>query len=32
VTVSRLEVRHGQRAIDGGVEGDGDDHQKSPRR
>jgi hypothetical protein len=27
-----LEVRHGERAIDCGVEGDGDDHEKSPRR
>ena len=28
----RLEVRHRERAVDRGVEGDGDDHEKSPSR
>ena len=31
VTVPELEVRHRERAIDCGVEGDGDDHEKKPR-
>ncbi len=30
--VTELEVRHGERPVDGGVECDGDDHEKSPRR
>src|SRR6266566_6577586 len=32
VTVTELEVRHGERAVDGRVECDCDDHQKRARR
>jgi len=30
VTLAQLEVRHGQRTVDGRVEGDRDDHEKNP--